>query len=140
MARLSQIVVDSSVVVKWFSEEEKTSEALELRDSHVEGHLSLLTTPLLTCEVANALRFKPEQDPAKFDHAMAQLVKLHLDENPIDVQLLSRSGEIAFKCGVTIYDAVPVALATLRKTRCITADRDTQYSKIKPKNYPIDLL
>ncbi|HUK50236.1 MAG TPA: hypothetical protein VLV18_04305, partial [Terriglobales bacterium] len=69
-----------------------------------------------------------------------QLFKLHLDESPIDLQLLSRSGEIAFKCGVTIYDAVPVALATIRKTRCVTADRDTQYSKIKPKNYPIDLL
>ena len=140
MARHSQIVVDSSVVVKWFSEEDKTSEALALRDSHVEGQLSLLTTPLLTCEVANALRYKPEQDPEKLNNSMAQLSKLHLDENPIDLQLLSRSGEIAFKCGVTIYDAVPVALAILRKTRCTTADRETQYSKIKPKNYPIDLL
>jgi predicted nucleic acid-binding protein len=126
--------------VKWFSEEEKTSEALALRDSHVEGQLSLLTTPLLTCEVANALRYKPDQDPEKFNNEMAQLHKLHLEENPIDLQLLSHSGEIAFKCGVTIYDAVPVALATLRRTRCITADRETQYSKIKPKNYPIDLL
>ena len=140
MARHGQIVVDSSVVVKWFSEEEKTSEAIALRDSHVEGQVSLLTTPLLTCEVANALRYKPEQYPEKFNNAMAQLSKLHLNEHPIDLQLLSRSGEIAFKCGVTIYDAVPVALATLRKTRCVTADRETQYSKIKPKNYPIDLL
>ena len=140
MAGCSQIVVDSSVVVKWFSEEEKTSEAVSLRNSHVEGHLSLLTTPLLLCEVANALRYKPDYDPGKFDDAMRQLVRLHLDENPIDSQLLSRSGEIAFKCDVTIYDAVPVALATLKKTKCITADRDTQYSKIKPKNYPIELL
>jgi len=37
VARRDQIVVDSSVVVKWFSEEEKTTEALALRDSHVEG-------------------------------------------------------------------------------------------------------
>jgi len=140
MARRNEIVVDSSVVVKWFSDEEKTSEALALRDSHVEGQLSLLTTPLLTCEVANALRYKPDQDPERYDNAMVQLSRLHLDENPIDLQLLSRSGEIAFKCGVTIYDAVPVALATLTKTRCITADRETQYSKIKAKNFPIDLL
>jgi predicted nucleic acid-binding protein len=71
---------------------------------------------------------------------MRQFVKLHLDENPIDLQLLSRSGEIAFKCGVTIYDAVPVALASLQRTKCITADRDTQYLKIKLKNYPVELL
>jgi len=100
----------------------------------------LPTTPLLTFEVANALRYKPEQDPEKFNNAMVQLSKLHLDENPIDLQLLSRSREIAFQCGVTIYDAVPVALATLTKTRYITADREAQYSKIKPKNFPIDLL
>jgi predicted nucleic acid-binding protein len=140
MAGRSQIAVDSSVVVKWFSEEEKTGEAISLRDSHVEGHLSLLTTPLLMCEVANALRYKPDYDSKKFDDAMNQFVKLHLDENPIDLPLLSRSGEIAFRCGVTFYDAVPVALAMLKKTRCVTADRDTQYSKIKPKNYPIELL
>ena len=140
MAGRSQIVVDSSVVVKWFSEEVKTSEALALRNSHVEGSLSLLTTPLLVCEVANALRYKPDYDPERFDDAMSQLVKLHLDESLIDLQLISRAGEIAFKCGVTIYDAVPVALATLKKTKCVTADRDTQYTKIKPKNYPIELL
>ena len=67
MAGRSQIVIDSSVVVKWFSEEEKSSEAVTLRNSHVEGRLLiLLTTPFLTCEVANALRHKPDYDPGRF--------------------------------------------------------------------------
>jgi len=66
MAGRSQIVIDSSVVVKWFSEGEKSSEAVTLRNSHVEGRLILLTTPLLTCEVANALRHKPDYDPGRF--------------------------------------------------------------------------
>jgi predicted nucleic acid-binding protein len=92
------------------------------------------------CEVANALRYKPDYDAAKLDDAMRQLVKLHLDETVIDLELLSRSGEIAFRCGVTIYDALPVALAGLKKTKCVTGDRDTQYLKIKPKGYPIELL
>jgi len=63
-----------------------------------------------------------------------------MSEAPIDAQLMSRSSEIAFKGDVTIYDAIPVALADIRKTRCVTADKETQYARLKPKGYPIELL
>lgn len=140
MARRLEVVIDSSVAVKWFSEEEATSQALELRDSHVKGHATLITTPLLACELANALRYKPEYNKDRLAEAMNHFYKLHLYEAPIDSQLLSRSSEIAFRGNVTIYDAIPVATAVLRKTKCITADQDTQYAKLKPKGYPIELL
>ncbi|HUK28408.1 MAG TPA: type II toxin-antitoxin system VapC family toxin [Candidatus Acidoferrales bacterium] len=134
------LAIDSSIAVKWFSEEDKTAEALALRDSHIDGQLTILTTQLLSCEVANALRFKPGYDHKQLSDALKNLLKLHLLENRIDLTLLSRSAEIAFKCNVTIYDAIPVAVAVLNKTKCVTADRDTQYSRIKPNNYPIELL
>jgi predicted nucleic acid-binding protein len=140
MARGLEIVIDSSVAVKWFSEEEATSNALGLRDSHVEGRTTLITTPLLACELANALRYKPDYDKDRLAEAMDNFYKLHLSEAPIDTQLLSRSSEIAFRGNVTVYDAIPVALAVLKKTKCITADRETQYAKLKPKGYPIELL
>lgn len=106
----------------------------------MKGLVTLLITPLLACEVANALRYKPDYDKDRLTEAMNHLFKLHMHEVPIDAQLLSRSSEIAFKADVTIYDAIPVALADLKKTRCITADEDTQYAKLKPKGYPIELL
>jgi predicted nucleic acid-binding protein len=140
MARRLEVVIDSSVAVKWFSEEEATPSALELRDSHTKGHTVLITTPLLACELANALRYKPDYNEDMLAEAMNQFYKLHLDEAPIDAQLLSRSSEIAFRGNVTIYDAIPVALAVLKKTNCITTDQDTQYAKLKPKGYPIELL
>ncbi len=62
MARRREVVVDSSVAVKWFSQEDKTNEALALRDSHVRGLVTLLATPLPSCELANALRYKPDYD------------------------------------------------------------------------------
>lgn len=140
MARRLEVVVDSSVAVKWFSEEEATPHALELRDSHVKGRITLMTTPLLACELANALRYKPDYNKDRLTEAMNHFYNLHLYEAPIDAHLLSRSSEIAFKGNVTIYDAIPVALAVLKKTKCITADQDTQYAKLKPKGYPIELL
>ena len=140
MARRLEVVIDSSVAVKWFSEEEATPHALELRDSHVERRIALITTPLLACELANALRYKPDYTNDRLVEAMNHFYKLHLHEAPIDARLLSHSSEIAFTGDVTVYDAVPVALAVLKKTKCITADQDTQYAKLKPRGYPIQLL
>jgi predicted nucleic acid-binding protein len=140
MARRREVVIDSSVAVKWFSEEEATAQALELRDSHVRGNLTLITTPLLACELANALRYKPDYDDNRLIEAMNYFYKLHLYEAPIDAHLLSCSSEVAYRGNVTVYDAIPVALAVLRKARCLTADQDTQYAKLRPKGYPIDLL
>ena len=48
--------------------------------------------------------------------------------------------EIAVDGNVTVYDAVPVALAELKQTVCITADAQTQYKKLKHKGYPVTLL
>jgi predicted nucleic acid-binding protein len=128
------------VAVRWFSEEEATPHALELRDSHTKGHVTLIMTPLLACELANALRYKPDYNKDRLAEAMNHFYKLHLYETPIDSQLLSLSLEIAFRENIAVCDAIPVALAVLKKTKCITADRDTQYAKLKPKGYPIELL
>ena len=138
--RLQEIVIDSSIAVKWFSEEEKSADAVELRNDHVKGLVVLVTTPLLACELANALRYKPDYDSVRLVEAMRYLFKLHLREATIDAELLERSSEIAFRGDVTIYDAIPVALAIVRKTQCLTADRETQYARLKPKGYPIDVL
>lgn len=82
MARRLEVVIDSSVAVKWFSEEDATRHALELRDSHVKGHVALITTPLLAYESANALRYKPDYDNDRLVEAMNHLYKLHLYEAP----------------------------------------------------------
>jgi predicted nucleic acid-binding protein len=88
----------------------------------------------------NALRYKPDYDKDMPAEAMNHFCKLHLHEPSIDAQLLSRSSEIAYSGNVTIYDAIPVALAVLKKTKCITGDRDTQYARLKRKGCPIGTL
>lgn len=55
-------------------------------------------------------------------------------------ELLSRASEIAFDGKITLYDALPVAVAEHRKTVCITADEETQYKNLSLKGYPIELL
>jgi len=140
MERRREVVLDSSVVVKWFSTETKTDEALRLRDSYIQGSLELTVTEILIGEVANALRYKPDYNMEKLGRALSSLLSLHMNIVPLDENILSRTAEIAYDGKVTFYDALPVAIAEHRKTTCITADEATQYKKLQTKQYPIELL
>ena len=140
MARCREIVLDSSVVVKWFSTETKSVEALKLLDSYIQGTVELTISEILICEVGNALRYKPDYDIQKWKTALAQLFNLHMNLTHLTEDLASRTGEIAYEGKVTFYDALPVAIAENKKTICITADEETQYKKLQPKDYPIELL
>ncbi len=71
---------------------------------------------------------------------MKYFFRLHLRQFPVDAALLGVASGIAFRGDVTIYDAVPVALARLTRMTCMTADKDIQYEKLRPKGYPIELL
>ena len=140
MARCREIVLDSSVVVKWFSTETKSVEALQLLDSYVQGSVDLVASEILFCEVGNALRYKPDYDAQKWKTALTQLFNLHMKIISLTEDLAMRAGEIAYEGKVTFYDALPVAIAEHKKTVCITADEETQYKKLQPKKYPIELL
>ncbi len=133
-------MIDSSVAVKWFSHEEETDKALLVRNRHVSGARRLWVSDLLYHEVANALRYKPGYDEKRLNQAVESLFGLHLNVQPVDMMLLGKAATIAFKGNVTIYDAVPVALAQLRETFCITADEDSQFKKLKSHGYPVTLL
>ncbi len=138
--RGKEIVVDSSVAVKWLSTEEDTDKALLLRDQHLKGTRPVWASDLLYHEVANALRFKRTYDESRVSEAVNSLFALLLNNWPVDPLLLRNAATIAYRGGVTLYDAVPVALASIRGTICITADEETQYKKLKPHGYPVALL
>jgi predicted nucleic acid-binding protein len=140
MARCREIVLDSSVVVKWFSTETKSVEALKLLNSYSQGTVELAISEILICEVANALRYKPDFDKQKWKNALSQLFNLHMNTIHLNEDLTNRTGEIAYEGNVTFYDALPIAIAEHKKTVCITADEETQYKKLQPKNYPVELL
>jgi predicted nucleic acid-binding protein len=71
MARCREIVLDSSVVVKWFSTETKSVEALKLLDSYIQGTVELTISEILICEIGNALRYKPDYEIQKWKTALA---------------------------------------------------------------------
>ena len=140
MARCREIVLDASVVVKWFSIETKSDEALKILDAYMQGSVELTVSEIIICEVGNALRYKLDYDSQKWKTAITQIFNLHMNITHLTEDLTARTGEIAYEGKVTFYDALPVAIAEHKKTVCITADEETQYKKLQPKGFPIELL
>ena len=52
------MVVDSSIIVKWFVEEEGSDKSVKLRDRYIEGEIKLITPELMIFETLNALYYK----------------------------------------------------------------------------------
>ena len=51
------IILDASVILRWFIEEEQSDKARKIQDDYLVDKLDIAVPDLLLYEVANALRF-----------------------------------------------------------------------------------
>lgn len=114
-------VVDASVVVKWFLDEEGKKEALQLRTEHIAGKISLVVPDLLFLEVLNALRYKggTEKSLADANRALWN-IQFHIEKS--SSFLLEKASMLALEHNLSLYDAVYLALALLYGCPLVTAD------------------
>jgi predicted nucleic acid-binding protein len=114
-----RIVVDASVAVKWFVEEEHTAESLRV----LSFYPILLAPSLLPVEVANALLKKLRRGEVLIDHVRESLERLVAEMTFVGSELLTPVAfEIAHGHGRSLYDAVYVALALREGCSLVTAD------------------
>ncbi len=114
-------VADASVVVKWFLEEEGSKEALQLREQHVAGKITIIVPELLFLEVLNALRYKggTQKNLAEANRALWDL-QLHIEKS--SSFLLEKASTLALEHNLSLYDALYLALALLYGCPLVTAD------------------
>jgi len=117
------IVVDASVVVKWFVEEEDTDKALQIRQDYQREDIDLWSTQLLPFEVLNALRYNPELGEQELIKSGYALSRYQIALYPILDELRDLSVKNALRYGISIYDSSYLSLAELTHRRLYTADR-----------------
>ncbi len=117
-----EVVLDASVVVKWFVEEEGSREALEIRDRYVEGEIQIIAPELITYEVLNALYYKRlfSEDELKLISEALEAYSFSL--YPLRGEYAKKAVEVSYENDITLYDASYVALAIVRDTFTYTAD------------------
>ena len=117
------LVLDASAVVKWFVEEEESNEMRKIRDLYLKGKVAVYVPSLLFVEFANALRFVKGLTLTDVVNAVKALNLLRLNVVS-DLDVLDRAVELAFKTGITVYDAIYVALAKITNSKLITYDTE----------------
>ena len=124
-------VIDASVILKWFVEEEKgTKEALGIKQNHIEGKYTLVIPDIAIYEVGNALRYKPDSLPREVSRYCRNLYELNLDIVAFPIEIIDLTIEISFQNDITFYDASYIALAKELGLQFITAD-ERLYNKTK---------
>lgn len=116
-------VVDASIVVKWFSREGDSLHALRLLDDCQTWRRRLIAPSLLAYEVANALRYNANLSPEQVQQALLSLDSLQIATASFGFSALAGICAIARETGLTVYDAVYLALAASEGVLLVTADR-----------------
>ena len=115
-------VVDASVVLKWFLQEDDSPKALDLYAKALGDEVELAAPDILLYEVANILVRKRKASRGQAENAVRLVLDSGLNVSEPDHDPLSDSIRIAAAAGLTVYDASYVALAAQMSGTLITAD------------------
>ena len=121
---MDQVVVDSSIVIKWFVVEPYSTEARRLLNEYQTGALEMLAPDLLAAEIGNIVWKKHRfQGLAVAD---AQLIldgfrSLKFNVTPT-AALLDEAFRLAVANQRTVYDMMYVTLGLRENCRVVTAD------------------
>ena len=127
------LVLDASVIVKWFCDERQSDIANKLRDDFFSNIYRIIVPDLLFYEVINAVKFSNVFSNKEKISVVHDLYSIGIDFEYPDREIMESALNIAMDYNATIYDSVYLAIA--RKHRCnyITADADFA-GKVKSKD------
>lgn len=122
---MTTAVIDSSVVHKWLHAlgESRTEEATHILHEHLAGSLTLLAPAFMPVEVANSLRWKKQFEDADAIELIADLASIDIALFDATYERISRATVIAYAHGLSVYDALFLALAEELGCPLVTADR-----------------
>lgn len=120
--RAQILVIDASVAVKWYVEEEGRDKALRVRRDYVQGKIDLTSPALILYEVFNALRYHPGLSPADVARYMDSLMDMQIDLRLPTEDINKLAARLALREEISGYDAHYIALAQTVQTQLITSD------------------
>jgi predicted nucleic acid-binding protein len=121
--KVTLVVADASVIVKWFVDEEHTKNALALRQSYIDGKVDIACPQFLPYEVLNALRYNPELGEEQVRTASLALEKYQFWLHPLTEELAGLCIKNAFALGISLYDSSYLSLAQHIDAAFYTADQ-----------------
>lgn len=117
------VVVDTSVLVKWFLQENHSDEALLLRDALRDGLVRGACPDFALVELGNVLRYKfPVGDVDRTKASVRSVTGLGMKVIASSPGIVSDAIGLAYAHDLAVYDAIFVALARDLGYPLVTAD------------------
>jgi len=120
---MRKIIVDASLVVKWFITEEYSNLALEIRDRFVNGQLELFAPSLLQYEVLNALKYSNLFSLDNLVDAVTSLENYGIIQVPLNGDYTQKTLKLAVDHNISIYDAAYIGLTDVLGICAYSADK-----------------
>ena len=119
-----QIVIDASIVVKWFLEEPYSPQALTLRDKYITRKIILHAPSIMLYEILNVLMKSGCFKADELLEICNSLNKYGFRLHELEGELKKSAVKIAVQNDITVYDASYVALALKLNSKLYTADKE----------------
>ncbi len=123
-------VLDASVVLKWWIEEEDSDKAIWILNRYKEEMLEIAAPDLLIYEIANVLRYNLRFTTDEIRECIKDLLELELDIiAPVEI-VIDLAVETARQREISFYDGLYVTMAQGLGFQLITAD-EKLYQKVR---------
>jgi len=116
------IVLDASVIAKWFLQEEASERALQYRSLHTKGKEHIFVPAILLYELANLFAYKKDFSSEDSVKVFRSLIEFGLEIVHFYFEDFSRLVMLAKQKDITVYDAAYIELAIRFNCFFITAD------------------
>lgn len=117
------VVIDTSVVFKWFAGTEKKREEAKLfLKNHLNKTEPIIVPDLLLYEIANAWATKTALSSEEVSKNLTFLKKYALNIVPASFNLVMKASKLSKIYNISVYDAIFIALAEEKGVKVVTAD------------------
>lgn len=121
---MKNLVIDSSIAVKWFAAENDSDKALQILKDYQSERLSFFAPDLIYAEFGNIVwkkRIFQNLDSQDANFAIKEFKKISFTLTPISL-LFDDAYQIAVRYKRTFYDSLYLALARRENCGFVTAD------------------
>ncbi len=118
---MQRLIIDSSVIVKWLNQtnEKSLEQADEILSQAREGKVELFSTELAKYEIGNVLITK-KLTPEDATISLTTLYSIPITFIAESENLAKQTYDLAFKLGLTYYDASFISLAKQYNATLVT--------------------
>lgn len=117
------VIVDASVVYKWYSLEKNSDQARTILQNHVDNQEIICAPELILYELTNAWVTKTSLNLNQIKRNFKNFKNVNITIEYLSYAIINKALGLAKKYKITIYDASYVALAKQKKCLFLTDDQ-----------------